>query len=98
MPYWSQKFKNLKFELGEKLDHLYEVKFHGESNGDSLEALKRYIDPKIGHRSLVYGQTSINSKFRLGKVRLPFSRKKFAENRMKIALKPKTMIKPRNGS
>ena len=30
----SKKFEILKFELGEKLDHHFEVKFHGESNGD----------------------------------------------------------------
>ena len=39
------------------------VKFHRQSNGDCLEALKRCLDPKMGHRSLVYGQKSINSKF-----------------------------------
>ena len=59
--------KNLKFELGEKLEHRFMVKFHRQSNGDCLEALKRCLDPKMGHRSLVYGQKSINSKFRLGK-------------------------------
>ena len=57
------KFKNLQFELGEKLGHRTEVKFYGKSNGDSLDALKRCLDPEMGHRSLVYGQKSINSKF-----------------------------------
>ena len=55
--------KNLQFELGEKLDHRYAVKCHGELNGDSLEALKRCLDPEMGHRSLVHGQKSTNSKF-----------------------------------
>ena len=65
---WSRSIKkNLKFELGEQLDHRYSVKFHGSSNGDSLEALKRCSDPEMGHRSLVYGQKSINSKFWQGK-------------------------------
>ena len=39
--------KKFKFELGEKLDHRYAVKFHGESNGGSLEVLKRCLDPEI---------------------------------------------------
>ena len=38
--------KNLKSELGERLDHRYTVKFHHESDGDSLEALERCLDPE----------------------------------------------------
>ena len=66
---WSRSIKkNLKFELGEQLDHRYALKFHGESKGDSFEALKRCLDSEMGHRiSLVYGQKSINSKIRPGK-------------------------------
>ena len=57
--------KNQKFsiELGEKLGHQFKVKFHGELNGNSLDALKRCSDPEMGHRSLVYGQKLIESKF-----------------------------------
>ena len=59
--------KNLNFDLGEKLYHSCTVKFHGKSNGDSLESVRRCLDPEMGHRSLVYGQKSINSKFWQGK-------------------------------
>ena len=52
--------KNLKFELGEKLDHRYTVKFHREWNGDSLETLNRCLDSEMGQ---------------FGKVRPPFNRK-----------------------
>ena len=68
-------------------DYQFAAKFYGESNGDSHEALKRCLDPEMGHKSLVYGQKSIN--FGQEKVRPPFSRKKLTENRLKIALKPK---------
>ena len=37
--------RKLKFEPGEKLDHYYKVKFHGESNGDGPDAQKRCLDP-----------------------------------------------------
>ena len=37
------------FELGEKLDHHFNVKFYGESNGDSLDALKRCLDTEMDH-------------------------------------------------
>ena len=57
------KFKNLQFELREKLGHHTVVKFNGKSYGDSLEAVKRCLDPEMDHRSLVYGQKPINSKF-----------------------------------
>ena len=48
-PSWSQK--KLKFDLGEKLDHRYTVKFNRESNGDSLKALKRGLDPEMGQKT-----------------------------------------------
>ena len=60
---WAKNRKILNFSLREKLDYHFKVKFHGESNGDSLEALKRCLDPEMGDRSLVYGQKSISSKF-----------------------------------
>ena len=37
--------KILNFELKEKLDLHFDVKFNGESYGDSLEAQKSYVDP-----------------------------------------------------
>ena len=49
----AKNFEILKFELGEKLDHHFRVKFHGESNGDSLDALKRCLDPEMGHKGLI---------------------------------------------
>ena len=50
----SQKSKNLKFELGEKLDQYNSwVKFHGESNGDGPDVQKRCLDPEMGHKGLV---------------------------------------------
>ena len=52
------KFKNLQFELGEKLGHHNEVKFNGKSNGDSLDALKRCSDPEIGHKGLIGAKIS----------------------------------------
>ena len=40
-----------KFELGDKLDHHFKVKFHGESNGDGPDVQKRrlkaLLKPKI---------------------------------------------------
>ena len=54
--YWpnlGQKSKNLKFELGEKLDNRFRVKFHGESSGDSLNALIRCLDSEMGHKGLI---------------------------------------------
>ena len=45
--------ENLKRELGEKLDHQIREKFYGESNGDSLDALKRCLDPKMAYRGLI---------------------------------------------
>ena len=61
------KIENLQFELGENLGQHTKVKFYRESNDDYLEALKRCLHPEMGHRSLVYSQKLINSKFRLGK-------------------------------
>ena len=57
------KFKNLKFELGEKLGHHTVVKFYGKSNGDSLDALKRCSDPEIGHKGLIGAK--ISKKFKI---------------------------------
>ena len=45
--------ENSKFELGEKLNHQIKVKLHGKSNGDSLDAVRRCLDPKIAHRGLI---------------------------------------------
>ena len=47
----AQKSKNSKFELEKKLDH--QVEFHGESNVDSLDALKRCLDSKMAHRGII---------------------------------------------
>ena len=47
---WSQKFKNLKFELRENLDHYFKVKFCGKSNGDSVDTLKRCLDPEMARK------------------------------------------------
>ena len=47
------KIENLKFELGENLDLHFKVKFHGESNGGSLDALKRCLNPEIGLEGLI---------------------------------------------
>ena len=44
-----------------------EGKFHGKSNGHSIEALKRCLDPEMGHKSLIWGQKSPNIKFKLRK-------------------------------
>ena len=49
----GQKSKNFKFELGEKLDYHFKVKFHGESNGDGPDVQKRCLDPEMGHKGLV---------------------------------------------
>ena len=59
--------KNLKFELEEKSDHQSMVKFHGESNGDSLVNLKRRLDTEMGHKGQMRGQKSPNSKIKLKK-------------------------------
>ena len=34
-------------------DYPFEAKFHGESNGDSLDALKWCFDPKMAHKGLI---------------------------------------------
>ena len=47
--------KNLKFELGEKLDHRFTVQFCDESNGDITESLKRCWDPELGHKGQIWG-------------------------------------------
>ena len=66
-PNRSQKSKNLKFELGEKLDHRFQVRFYGKSNGDSLDALKRCSDPELCHKGQMWGQKSPNLKLKLRK-------------------------------
>ena len=38
-------------------DHQFEVKFHGESNGDSLDAIKRFFDPEMAHEGLIGAKT-----------------------------------------
>ena len=35
------------------------VKFHGESNGDSLDALKRCCDPETAHKGLIGEKSKI---------------------------------------
>ena len=40
--------KIFNFELEEKLDQHFDVKFDGESDGNSLKALNPYFDPIIG--------------------------------------------------
>ena len=50
-PDWGQKskFQNLRWE---KLHHPFQVKCHGESIGDNLNALKRCLDPEMALRGL----------------------------------------------
>ena len=55
--------ENFKFELGEKIDHHYKIKFHGESIGNSLDALKRCLDRKMAHKGLIGAK---NLKYELG--------------------------------
>ena len=62
-PNRSQKSKNLKFELGEKLDHYSWVKFHCESNGDSFDPLKRCLDPEMANNGLIWAK---NRKILMG--------------------------------
>ena len=44
--------KNFNFELGEKLDQHFQIKFDGESDADSLETQKQYFDPLNGPLSI----------------------------------------------
>ena len=53
---WAKNQKNLKFELGEKLDHYSWVKFRVESNGDSLDPLKRCLDPEMANNGLMWAK------------------------------------------
>ena len=55
---FGPKSKHLKFELGEKLDDYNKIKFHIGSNGDSLDDLKRCLDPEMGNKGLLWGQKS----------------------------------------
>ena len=48
--------ENFNFELEEKLDQHFWVKFDGKSNGNSLKALNRYFDPLIGPNRPLIGQ------------------------------------------
>ena len=47
------KIEIFNFEVGEKLDYYFQVKFHCESNGDSLDALKQCLDSEMGHKGLI---------------------------------------------
>ena len=44
------KIEIFNFELEIKLDHHFYVEFHGESNGDGLEAQKPSLGPQNGHK------------------------------------------------
>ena len=49
-PKWlimGPKIEIFNFELEIKLDHHFYVEFHGESNGDGLEAQKPSLGPKM---------------------------------------------------
>ena len=48
----EQKYRDLKFELEEKLDHYFMVKFRSKSNGDSLDA-QQCLDPEMAHEGLI---------------------------------------------
>ena len=47
------------------MDHHFQVKFHGDSNGDSLGTLKRCLIPEMGHKGLI-GAKIEKLKFELG--------------------------------
>ena len=44
--------KNFNFELGEKLDQHFRIKFDGESDADSLETQKQYSTPLMAPLSI----------------------------------------------
>ena len=48
--------ENFNFELEEKLDLHSKVKFDGDFDGNSLEALNQYFDPLIGPYWPLIGQ------------------------------------------
>ena len=54
----GQKIEIFNFELEIKLDHHFYVKFHGESNGDGLEAQKPNLGPQNGHKGPLWAQKS----------------------------------------
>ena len=56
------KIEILNFELGEKLDGHFCVKFYGKSNGDSLEAQKPCLSPK---KALIVHYWSKNRNYKL---------------------------------
>ena len=60
------KFKNLQFELEEKLGHHTVVKFNGQSTSDSLDALKRCFNPKWPIKLTKWSQKIENLKFEPG--------------------------------
>ena len=53
------------FELGEKLDHHFKVKFHGESNSDG-PVVKKLSRPRNGPLRPYWSQKLKNLKFDLG--------------------------------
>ena len=62
---------NLKFQLTvEKSCHYFGIKSYGKSIGDSLEALKLFLDPEMGRKSLKWGQKSRNLKVKLREEKL----------------------------
>ena len=50
------KIENLELELEEKLDHDFKLTFHGKSNYDSLNALKRCLGTEMAHKGLVWAK------------------------------------------
>ena len=54
----GQKFEILNFEIEEKLDDHFCVKFCGKSNSDSLEAQKPSSGPKKAHLGWLLAQKS----------------------------------------
>ena len=42
-------FEISEFELGEKLDHHFQVKFRDKSIDDNFNALKQYLNLKMAH-------------------------------------------------
>ena len=59
------RITKLDFEIA--VDHQFVVKFHGKSNGDSLDALKRCFDPEMAHKGLI-GAKIKNLQYELGEL------------------------------
>ena len=58
--------KDLKLELGEKLDLCFMVKFHGKLNGDSFDALKRCLNTEMNHdgpKSKISAKKKLDHRF-----------------------------------